>query len=96
MNDQQEFMACHIIVQGRVQGVGFRYFTRTQADKINVSGWVRNTPDGAVEIYAEGTRAHLKEFIDHIRSGPPGSAVGRVDIRWSTPQNQHSTFDIRH
>jgi acylphosphatase len=64
-----------IIVQGMVQGVGFRYFTRNVALKIGLSGWVRNLYDGRVEIEAQGSDEQLMIFISEVRTGPPMSRV---------------------
>lgn len=66
-------------VTGRVQGVGFRWFTREKARRWGLAGWVRNRPDGSVEILAEGGREALEGFIEMIQSGPPGSSV--TDVR---------------
>jgi acylphosphatase len=59
-----------IIVKGLVQGVYFRYFTHEAALKIGISGWVRNLPDGNVEIEAQGTEDKLELFLKQVRKGP--------------------------
>lgn len=65
-------------VSGRVQGVGFRWFTREKARRWGLAGWVRNRPDGSVEILVEGSTESIRGFIAMIRSGPPGSSVAEV------------------
>jgi acylphosphatase len=87
--------AVSMTVHGRVQGVGFRYYTRTNAQRLGVYGWVRNRGDGAVEIWAEGTEDRLRSFIGKIRQGPTHSDVERVDLDWSEPIGQDRTFHIR-
>ncbi|MEO8362443.1 MAG: acylphosphatase [Vicinamibacteria bacterium] len=73
MTDQASF---HAVVRGKVQGVGFRYFARQRADVHGVAGFVRNQPDGSVEVHAEGKVEALSAFEAEIRSGP---SFGRVD-----------------
>ena len=68
------------VVSGRVQGVGFRYFVRTQAKKMNVRGWVRNLSDGRVEAVATADPEILGIFESSLRSGPPLSAVDGVEV----------------
>ena len=72
-------IARKFIVTGRVQGVGFRYFTQRVAAQHDISGSVRNTPDGRVEIEAEGDANAMREFENRISAGPPGAHVDHVD-----------------
>jgi acylphosphatase len=67
-----------LVVSGRVQGVGFRWFIREAARQHRLAGWVRNRPDGSVELEASGDDATFREFIEVIRQGPPGARVGEV------------------
>lgn len=71
-------MVLHFLVQGRVQGVGFRWFVHREAYELDLCGWVRNTEDGHVEIVAAGDPADLDELRASIRRGPRGSRVDRV------------------
>jgi acylphosphatase len=71
--------AYRYIVQGRVQGVGYRYFARRQAEALGVAGYARNRPDGTVEVVAEGTEEALRDFETRLRAGPDFSAVSGVD-----------------
>jgi len=71
-------MVLHFLVQGRVQGVGFRWFVHREASELELRGWVRNTEDGDVEIVATGQPADLDELRASIRRGPRGSRVDRV------------------
>lgn len=71
-------MVIHFLIQGRVQGVGFRWFVHREASELDLRGWVRNTEDGDVEVVAAGNAADLVELRDGLRRGPRGSRVDRV------------------
>jgi acylphosphatase len=66
-------------VHGRVQGVGFRWWTRSRAQDLGLSGTVRNCDDGSVEVTARGSDADLSTLLSFLRQGPPGASVQRVD-----------------
>src|SRR5262245_48449510 len=89
-----ELLAFHAIVRGRVQGVGFRYFARQRAATTGVSGFVRNLPDGSVEVKAEGLPAALEKFEAELRRGPSFSEVADVAITSVEPRG-FSSFEIR-
>jgi acylphosphatase len=72
----------HLLVSGRVQGVAFRAFTVDEARRLGVSGWVRNLPDGRVEVEAEGEREALLGLVRSCEQGPPAARVAGVDARW--------------
>ncbi|HEY6800011.1 MAG TPA: acylphosphatase [Agromyces sp.] len=69
-----------VVVHGVVQGVGFRYSARFEADRLGVAGWVRNRPDGAVEAEIEGDEASVAAMLEWFASGPPGAAVRRSEV----------------
>jgi acylphosphatase len=69
----------HLKVEGRVQGVGFRWFVRQEAEGLGLAGWVRNTPDGAVEIAARGDEGAIASLVATAGMGPPGSLVTAVN-----------------
>ena len=71
-------MVLHFLVQGRVQGVGFRWFVHREASELALRGWVRNTEDGDVEVVAAGTAEDLDALRQSLRRGPRGSRVGRL------------------
>jgi acylphosphatase len=88
----------HILVRGRVQGVGFRFHTEAAARRHGVAGWVRNRPDGDVEILARVPARSKTDFLAEIRRGPPMSRVTDVDIR-PAPAGMAcpaSGFSVRH
>jgi len=87
--------AIHITVEGRVQGVGFRYYTRVNAQRLGIRGWVRNRGDGSVEIWAEATPDRLQQFISAIRLGPTYADVTEVNVDWREPTGRDRTFRIR-
>jgi acylphosphatase len=71
-------MVVHFLIQGRVQGVGFRWFVQREASELNLHGWVRNTEDGEVEVVAAGEAGDLDELRASLGKGPRGSRVDRV------------------
>lgn len=83
------------LVSGRVQGVGFRFFTEDQARLENLSGYVRNLDDGCVEIVGEGDAEALERFERAIRRGPAGARVDACEVTELTPARRASRFSIR-
>jgi acylphosphatase len=71
-------MVLHFLIQGRVQGVGFRWFVHREASELDLRGWVRNTEEGDVEVVASGTAEDLAELRASLRRGPRGSRVDRL------------------
>ena len=88
-------MRVHLLVTGRVQGVGFRLFTATRARELKLTGTARNRPNGQVEITAEGDRAALEALIAVVRGGPPGARVLDVRVRWEDVPAREREFLIR-
>ena len=82
-------------MQGRVQGVGFRNFVLRRAQSLDLSGWVRNQPNGDVELEAEGDRSALERLLELVREGPPSARVTGVLERWSESPPRHDRFVIR-
>jgi acylphosphatase len=82
-------------VIGRVQGVGFRWWVRTAADRMGLTGWVMNGADErSVELVAEGPSASLDQLERLLRQGPPGAAVERVDATRSPGSGRYGRFEI--
>jgi acylphosphatase len=82
-------------VRGRVQGVGFRWWTRTQAVELGLRGWAANLDDGRVEVVAEGPRPATEALLEWLESGrPPGRVLG-VTVRWSAPSGLPEGFSER-
>lgn|SRR5690348_17586385 len=84
------------IVHGSVQGVGYRFFVQRRAAALGLRGYVRNRPDGSVEVVAEGRRGELEQLLAALERGPYGADVGGVEAAWSVAQGTFSGFLIRH
>ena len=83
---QGELIRRRAIVHGRVQGVFFRDTARQQAQKLGLSGWVRNCADGTVEAVLEGDPHAVQEMLQELRSGPPRARVDRVEVTDEPPE----------
>jgi acylphosphatase len=82
-------------ISGRVQGVGFRFFTEDAARREGLHGWVRNLPDGRVEIAAEGDEESVDRFERHVRHGPPGARIDTVEVDHVGPIGHATGFSIK-
>ena len=83
----------HVIVHGRVQGVGFREYLRREAERLGVTGWVRNRHDGTVEAMVHGWPEDVATVLDWVRRGPPGARVAATDV--SEASGEFDTFEHR-
>ena len=88
-------VARRFVVSGRVQGVGFRYFVQEAATVEGLIGWVRNLPDGRVEILAEGDAEAVERFSRHIERGPSLARVERVETAEETPSGRAGSFTVK-
>ena len=81
-NDADSLRCLRIVVRGRVQGVGFRWFVVRRANALGLTGWVTNGPDGrSVEALAQGMESKLNEFMQHtMRVGPGGAVVAEMSV----------------
>ncbi|MFO7892051.1 MAG: acylphosphatase [bacterium] len=84
----------HIIVSGMVQGVGYRYFVSRNARKMKLTGWVKNLPNGEVEIEVEGPKGLIESLIQKLPTGNPSAMVRNVEVDWEKPTGKYSDFDI--
>ena len=84
------------VVRGRVQGVFFRAHVESRAVELKLTGFVRNRPDGAVEVLAEGEREKLEKLLKYLREGSPASRVDNVDVEWGEYTGEFSGFDARY
>lgn len=84
-----------MVVQGRVQGVGFRYWTQREAEQLGLRGWVRNCDDGSVQAVFEGESSVLKQMVDLIKSGPSLARVDSCVTEYSAYADEFSDFCIR-
>ena len=88
-------MAKRFVVYGRVQGVGFRYFTWKEAERIGIKGTVRNCVDGSVEIIAEGNEGQLQDFYNWLKVGPRTASVEQV-LEDNIENKNYPKFSIIH
>ena len=92
---ENEISRLHAFVEGRVQGVGFRYFVQERASVLDLTGWVRNRWDETVEVLAEGERNKLEKLLAALHRGPPSAYVSNVKTDWQTPTGEFSSFSVR-
>lgn len=85
----------HVSITGRVQGVGFRASTERQALLLGLTGWVRNTPGGAVEAEFEGPRADVERMLKWCEDGPALARVSHVAATWADEQAGYARFEVR-
>jgi acylphosphatase len=86
----------HVFVNGRVQGVFFRSQTKHNADRHDVTGWVRNLPDGRLEAVFEGEKEAVQTLIEFCKHGPSGARVTNVELTWETYTGEFDRFKIKY
>jgi acylphosphatase len=84
-----EVTRAHVWITGQVQGVGFRFFAVRAAQRYGIDGFVRNLPDGRVEVVAEGLHEAVDTFLAELHRGPSGADVRSVDVHWEAPEGRH-------
>lgn len=85
----------HLFISGKVQGVGYRYFVKSNAKKLGLTGWVRNTEDGGVEAVLAGTQELIEQMIGICRQGPPLSEVEHLGFEWEEGEESFEGFTIK-
>jgi len=88
-------LARRFLVRGRVQGVGFRWFVEREAHILQIAGWIRNNPDGTVEVLAQGTRDQLAGLHSRLREGPRAARVDQVEVSDAEPTPGLASFQVR-
>ena len=86
--------ARHVSVTGRVQGVFFRAWSKRQADELRVTGWVRNCPDGRVDLHIEGDQSAVDQLIERLYRGPPSARVEDIHL-WEVELFDYEDFEVR-
>jgi len=84
------------VVTGYVQGVSFRYYTRKEAQRLGLTGWVANNPDGSVRVVAEGPEYQLGDFNRFLLRGPLHAHVEHVQADWHEATGEFSGFNVRY
>jgi acylphosphatase len=95
VSEQPERARLHAFVNGSVQGVGFRMFVLEHAQSMRLTGWVRNTFDGRVEVLAEGPRLKLEQLLEKLRGGPRSAFVTEVHQDWQPATGEFTGFNVR-
>ena len=85
-----------ITVKGKVQGVGYRYFTAKRANEIGLKGFVKNQPDGDVILRAQGNKSDIETLIGLLKIGPRLSHVDSVNVQWLDSSPEYSSFSIKY
>lgn len=85
----------HVLIQGEVQGVGFRWFAQKNASRQNLSGWIRNLSDGRVELEVEGDQKAVETFLDTLRHHHPLARIHQMDIQDRRLTGRNTSFDIQ-
>jgi len=88
-----ELVVAQVVVSGRVQGVCYRAFTQEAAHGLGLVGWVRNLPDGSVQVEIEGPREKVEKLLDRLRIGPPRASVTDLNVTWKSAAG-HAGFVI--
>ncbi|MCT8999442.1 acylphosphatase [Chelativorans intermedius] len=92
---RNETQAKRLRITGRVQGVNFRAWTKAQAEELDLRGWVRNEPDGAVAAVIAGPGSAVATMLERLRSGPPAASVAGIAVEETDPSNVPDGFAIR-
>ncbi len=87
-------MTAHVLISGKVQGIGFRYFVKSKAKRFGLLGWVTNTQDGKVEAKFVGEKEKIEEIIKLCRKGPFLAQVDFVDVKWRRKDEEFEIFEI--
>lgn len=91
-----DLIARHMILSGKVQGVGFRHFTRSRAQELGISGWVRNLDDGSVEVMATGPENSMLSFIEILSHGPVSAYVKKIEQKEVPVVTGQDSFSVRY
>ncbi len=88
-------VAATIVVTGLVQGVGFRYYVFNHANRMGLTGFVKNLYNGDVQIEAEGDRSLIEDLIREVKAGPRSAHVSDLKVDWKKPEYRFDRFEIR-
>jgi len=85
-----------LLISGKVQGVGYRFFVSDTARSLGLTGWVRNNPDGTVESEADGEKDAVENFIEQIRENHPWARIDGIKIVWADFDGKNKNFNIKY
>lgn len=85
----------HVFISGSVQGVGYRQFVKSTAKKLGLTGWVRNSEDGGVEVVLQGEKDMVEKMIALCKQGPFLSEVKQIGFEWEEGPESYSDFSIK-
>lgn len=89
-----ELVRVRVFASGRVQGVAYRFYAEKCAGRLSVTGWVRNLPDGRIEVLAEGSAENIEAFLDRLREGPRLGQVDGFDVRHEAATGEFPDFRV--
>lgn len=92
----EKLARAHLFIEGRVQGVFYRAFTREVASSLGLSGWVMNLRDGRVEALFEGEKSKIEKAIRECYKGPPGARVTNIQVHWEDYKGDQKDFFVRY
>ncbi len=84
----------HVFIEGKVQGVGYRHFTKRNVQDIGLRGWVKNLSDGRVEAVFEGPKEQVMEMVERCKKGP--GQVDNIDLKWEEIDEKLDSFKVKH
>ncbi len=88
-------VSVHILVSGKVQGVAFRYNARNIASQLGVGGWIKNLPNGKVELMAEGSKNLVEEMVKWCKKGPRMAVVEDMEVNWLPYSGKYNQFQLK-
>ena len=91
-----KIVKAHVFIEGRVQAVSYRYWTKKNAERLGINGWVKNLAEGRVEAVFEGSKTTVEEIIKKCRKGPMLAGVKHIDVIWEDVTKEFDDFEIRY
>ena len=88
-------IAFHLTIKGRVQGVGYRYYTQREAHNLGLTGYVKNLYNGDVEVFVEGEKETVEYFISYLRRGPDFADVDEIKVTKHHYEDKYEKFDLK-
>lgn len=90
----KELVRVRVFADGLVQGVAYRFYAEKYAARLDITGWVRNLPDGRVEVLAEGTAEHIEMFLERLKEGPSHARIDSFDVRREPSTGEFGGFRV--